>query len=164
MRETKTVIIPAVGLGRDRDKGKTFLLTEMSATRAEKWADRAFLALGRSRVDLPPGIERTRRPDFHTMALLVGNMKFPDLEPLMDELMSCVQIIPDPRNPGFVRAPVEEDIEEVATRQYLRSEVLDLHVNFMLAATILNWIAVASTMTTLHGSETTSTSRRRSAS
>ena len=48
-RNTKSLTISAEG----RDKGKTFLLTEMSAVRAEKWAARAVLALLKSGVELP---------------------------------------------------------------------------------------------------------------
>ena len=37
----------------NRDAGKRFLIVEMPATKAEKWAMRAILALMRGNVDLP---------------------------------------------------------------------------------------------------------------
>ena len=40
-RKTKRVTITAEG----RDKGKTFLITELPADQAERWAIRALLAL-----------------------------------------------------------------------------------------------------------------------
>ena len=52
MRKTKTVTIES----ENRDHGKCFLLTEMSAAAAEKWAARAFLALAKSGVNLPDGV------------------------------------------------------------------------------------------------------------
>jgi hypothetical protein len=169
MRKTKTVTMPGAYAdvqGR-RDDGKTFLITEMSSRQAEHWADRAFLCLAHSSVNLPPGMERSGMAGIAEIARLLGNIQFPELSPLMDELLTCVQIIPDPGKP-FVRPLVDngtegDDIEEAATRQLLRSEVMDLHVNFSLAAVILNLIAAASEMRELPISENTSTSRRRSA-
>ena len=164
MRKTKVVTIEAEG----RDRGKSFLLTEMASRPAEKWADRAFLALAHSGVDVPAGVENSGMAGIAMLAHLVGHLKFPEIEPLMDEILGCVRFLPDPKRPDFTRDLVDDgsvgdDIEEVSTRQLLRSEVLGLHVNFSLAAAILNLIAVASTMTSLPVSGTTRTSRRRSA-
>lgn len=188
MRKTKLVTIEAEG----RDKGKTFLLTEMPSRPAEAWADRAFLALAHSSVDLPQGMERsgmagiaevlkmlqdTQLPDagplmnemvsamrianVTTTARLIAHIKFPELQPLMDEIMGCVQVEwVSPNGSKLTRALVDrgeegDDIEEVATRQFLRSEVLGLHVNFWLAAVTLNSIAAASEMGQMPSSETT---------
>jgi len=143
----------------------------MAARPAEKWADRAFLALAHSAMDLPPGMRSSRGQGMQgiaQLAHLVGGIRFPELEPLLDELMACIQVVPDPSKPQLVRALTDngmegDDIEEVATRHYLRSEVVDLHVGFFLPAQILNLIALGSTMTEVHAtSESTSTSRRRS--
>jgi hypothetical protein len=158
MRKTKEIAIPA-GLGDGRDEGKRFLITEMPASRAEKWADRAFLALANSGLNLPAGIERSGMAGIAQIAHLVGGIKFVELEPLMDEIMGCIQRVEE----LVTRQLVENDIEEVASRQFLRGEVLDLHVNFSLAAVILNLIAAASTLTAIPISGTTPTSRRRSA-
>ena len=51
MRKTSTYTLDSEG----RDKGKTFLLTEMAATKAEDWAIRVMLALGAANVDIPDG-------------------------------------------------------------------------------------------------------------
>lgn len=178
MRRVKIVQITAEG----RDKGKKFLCVEMAAKPAEKWADRCFLALAASRVDLPAGLRTTNGSgrgmrDVATLARLVGNIRFPDLEPLIDELMACVRFLPDAAdrkyaNPEDARPfsiPLLDDgtesdhIEEVATRHLLRSEVLDLHVGFTLPAAILSLIAAGSTMTTTpETSSITPTSRQRS--
>ena len=158
MRRQKSVTIDAEG----RDKGKTFLLTEMSAAAAEDWAARAFLMLAHSAIDFPVGIQNTGMAGIAEIAHLLGGVQFPELKPLMDDLLGCVQRVEDPNRP-FPRAIDNEDIEEVSTRQFLRREVIDLHVNFLLGATILNLIAAASEMTMLRDTETTPTSRRRSA-
>lgn len=167
MRKEKVVIIESDD-PENRDRGKAFFLTEMPAGPAERWADRAFLALAHSGVSLPPGIERQGMEGIYRIAKLVGHIDFKELSPLMDELMKCVMFIPDMKNP-HIKLRLTEDglegdtIEEVSTRQFLRSEVMSLHINFSLAAVILNLIAAASDQTSLlEISENTSTSPRRS--
>ncbi len=117
-----------------RDKGKRFLLTEMSARDAENWALRALLALGKNGIEIPDtafdagmaGIAR------------VGLGLFLKADPvtaanLLDELMACVQIQPDQRNPNVSRPLVDDDTEEVQTRMKLKIEVFKLHTDFSMA-------------------------------
>ncbi|SDR17714.1 hypothetical protein [Paraburkholderia tuberum] len=128
MRKTLTYTVPADG---SRDAGKMFKLTEMSADSAEKWAIRALLALGRSGVDLPAGIEREGMAAMARIGLeALMRVDFHDAEPLLDEMMGCVQICPNANDPGVVRSLVADDIEEVATRVKLRREVFRLHTGF----------------------------------
>lgn len=135
MRKTKTVIIPDSPEFR-RDQKKQFYLTEMSAARAEKWAARAFLALAHSGTEVPPDIVNS---GFAGIAILglrsLTGLQFEEAEPLLDEMMGCVQYVPDPKNPLIMRSPMDEadDIEEVATRVFLRTEVFQLHVDFSIA-------------------------------
>lgn len=155
MRKTKIVTITAEG----RDKGKTFFITEMSARQAEQWAARAFLALAHSRVDLPPG-----PPGIVEVIHLYSNVQFPEIEPLMEELLGCIQFVWETKPTTLMRPLVDngaegDDIEEVETRQLLRREVMNLHVNFLLAAKMLEVIARASTLTELPDTETIQTSR-----
>ncbi len=154
MRKTKIVTIPGIRSEEpgNRDNGKMFLITEMSARQAERWADRAFLAITRSGINLPAGIERSGMAGISEISRLIGGVQFPELSELMDELLTCVQVIPDPKRPTLTRGLQDngyegDDIEEVDTRQYLRGEVLAMHINFSLAANILNLIAAASKLT-----------------
>jgi hypothetical protein len=130
-RKTTIVTIDAAG----RDMGKRFQLTEMSASQAEKWGMRAIAAIVRSGVDVPEHIAQSGMAGIMAVGLksLFG-ADFRDAEPLLDELFACVKILPDAAHPGLARALVEEDIEEVATRLRLRSEVFELHTNFSVAA------------------------------
>lgn len=156
MRKSKIVTITSEG----RDQNKVFAITEMPAAQAERWADRAFLCLAHSSVDLPGGVERAGMAGIVGIARLLGHIKFPELAPLMDELLDCAKFVPNPREPSFTRAIDDnaEDIAEVATRQQLRAEILDLHTNFSLAAVILNLLAAASELKTIPmGDEITST-------
>ncbi|END8615764.1 TPA: hypothetical protein ACTL3K_004929, partial [Escherichia coli] len=109
--------------GQGRDKGKVFHLTEMSASQAEWWAMRAIMAMGRGGVELPDDV---RSLGMAALALegLKALSKIPpdEARPLMDEMMDCVQFVPDPKKRSIRRPLVEEDIEEIITRLNLRAE------------------------------------------
>lgn len=127
-RKESSVVAPA---DFKRDAGKRYHITEMPAAQAEEWGMRALLALAKSGVDLPE--------DFMQMGLagmaVVGvqalsGLQFNDAKPLLDEMLACVQAQPDARHPEVRRPLVEDDIEEVRTRLWLRQQVLALHVDF----------------------------------
>lgn len=127
-----------------RDKGKHFLITEMLSSKGEKWAYRALLAIINHNAELPAGFEATgwaglAQVGFQGLTGLPWHLA----EPLLDEMMGCIQIVPDfpkfniPRmledgdgSPGSG----DLDIEEVTTRAALRWEVFKLHVDFSEAA------------------------------
>ena len=117
-----------------RDSGKVFVLTEMPASRAESWAMRALLALMAGGVEVPPGFDRMGMAAMAEMGIkaLVG-LKWEVAEPLLAEMWSCVQIMPDPTKPHVIRNLIEEDIEEITTRIKLRAEVWKLHTGFLKA-------------------------------
>ena len=132
-RHSKTWKVETEG----RDKGKHFLLTEMTATRAEKWAWRALLALINNNVQVPDGFENLGMAGLAQIGLqgLTG-LPWHMAEPLLNEMMDCVQLVPD--FPKFNQPrPLEEDagdIEEVQTLVALRWEVIKLHTDFSEAA------------------------------
>lgn len=128
-RKTLEVQIVAEG----RDKGKLFLLTELPPLQAEKWATRAFLALSRSGVDIPEDVAASGMAGFALVALkALAGVSFQEAEPLLDDMLKCVQIYPNPSNKDTVRALNEEagDIEEVETLFRLRKELVTLHTGF----------------------------------
>lgn len=118
-----------------RDKGKVFHLREMSADAAEEWAFRIFLSLSRAGVDLPAEVMNggmaavaACMPGIMASVLIngVGSLEFAELRPLLAQMMDCVQI----REPSVIRSLTPDDIEEVATRIFLRGEVFKLHTGF----------------------------------
>lgn len=131
-RKTETVIITAEG----RDKGKQFLLTEMPAMKAERWAYRALLALAHSGVDLPTDAATGGMAGFATAGLqALEKLEFEEARPLLDEMWTCVQVIPDPKNsmvirPLMAREQEGDDIEEVTTIMHLRDRIFRLHTDF----------------------------------
>jgi hypothetical protein len=127
MRKTTNVTIQDEG----RDKGKVFVLTEKSAIQADKWGIRALLALSKSGVPIPPefmemGIIGVLAVGIHRLA----GASFADLEPLLDEMLTCVEVMPTPERPDIIRKLTPDDIEEVKTLTTLRMEVFRLHTGF----------------------------------
>lgn len=113
-----------------RDKGKFFLLKEMSALKAEKWGYRALLAMARSGVDLPSDVAGAGMAGIAVLGIKsLAKINFEDAEPLLDDLLRCVFYMPDGK-PELARAMIETDVEEWATLVKLRMEVLDLHLGF----------------------------------
>ena len=131
MRSTTNFTVTDEG----RDKGKTFLLTELSASKAEAWAMRAILALMAGGVELPEGFERLGMAGMAEVGIkALAGLRWEVAEPLLDEMWQCVRIMPDPSRPNVIRNLIEEDIEEVTTRIKLRAEVWKLHTGFLKAA------------------------------
>jgi hypothetical protein len=117
---------------KGRDLGKRFLITEMPAAKGEAWAYRALLALIGNNAQLPDGFEKTGMAGLAQIGFR-GLMGLPwfTVQPLLDELMECIQIITEPKT-NFARALQDDanDIEEIATRMVLKWEVFKLHVDF----------------------------------
>jgi hypothetical protein len=131
MRKTSTLTIDREG----RDKGKTFVLTEMSAADAERWALRAFFALMNTGVEIPADIAESGMAGIASMGLqAIGKLPYEAAEPLLADMWDCVQIMPDPSKKNVVRDLIEQDIEEVATRLEIRKAVFDLHTGFFTDA------------------------------
>ena len=125
-----------------RDSGKEFLITEMSARKAHSWATRALFAVMNAGLEVP---EEYSDAGFAGLAAVVssgdkellgmfiktlGKVDEKLAEPLFDELLECVQILPDASNHNIRRKLMDEDIEEFATIFTLQKEALVLHMGF----------------------------------
>jgi hypothetical protein len=133
VRKTAEITIKDDG----RDKGKSFLITEMPCAQAEAWACRAFGAMTHGGVEIPSTVFAMGMAGFSVLGLRAFvSAPFEETKPLLDEMFECVQR----KEAKGIRALVEDDIEEVATRILLRDEVLKLHVNFSMLDTLSNGI------------------------
>lgn len=113
-----------------RDKGKQFLVTEMSASQAENWAIKAILAVGNAGIEIPDNLASQGMAGLMAVGYMnLLKIPFEAAKPLLDEMMSCVQIIP---SANVKRPLIEDDIEEVQTRLKLRKAIWDLHMDFFL--------------------------------
>ena len=113
-----------------RDKGKEFLITEMSATQAENWAIKAVLAIGNAGIEIPDTLVSQGMAGLVAVGYMnLLKIPFDAAKPLLDEMMGCVQFIPSPNVKRFL---IEDDIEEVSTRLALRKAIWNLHMDFFL--------------------------------
>ena len=139
-RQTIDVHVPEFPGTRNRDLGKIFRITEWPAAVAEKWGMRMMLAANGGAGELPlnlGGIGMEGIAIIGINTFLRGNILPGTLIPLLDELMDCVKIVRDRNQPQIASDLIsEDDIEEVATRMWLRGEVLTLHLNFSVGAAL----------------------------
>ncbi len=134
MRKTAVVKIEAEG----RDKGKQFIITEMAAEPLEDWALRALLGIMKH-ADFDPSVGQELLTNGAAGLASLGmaalmRMDHTDLRPLLEEMMACVELIPDPTKPD-IKVSISafpEQIEEVATRVKLRSEWFVLNLGFSI--------------------------------
>lgn len=121
-----------------RDKGKTFLITEMPLSQADEWATSLLLGMMRGGV-------KTNDIDINEMGIdtaggifeiaklalgALGNVEEYKAKELIKELTeSCVKIIPAS---GIAREVLwDSDIKEIATLWLLRKEAFGIHVDFL---------------------------------
>lgn len=126
---------PAKSKPASRDHGKVYVLTEMAAADADRWAQRVFFEMIKGGVDLPDGVASTGMAGIAAVGLRgLAGIDSEKAIKLLDEMLACVKIRPDPSNPAVVRPLMAaEDTEEVKTRLLLRMEVFKLHTGFSIA-------------------------------
>ena len=145
-RKTATVTVPEFDGTHNRDQGKIYLLTEWPAAQAEKWGLKMMLAYNRSSGSIPldmRGIGMEGIAIIGINTFLRGSVESKEVIPLMDELLGCVQCIRDRARPDAVTPFTDDDTEEIATRLWLRAEVLSLHINFSVTDALAKlWAAI----------------------
>jgi hypothetical protein len=119
-----------------RDQNKRFVITEMAAIKAERWAYRALLALAHAGAELPEeAVQGGMAAIARAGVAALQSLDYKEAAPLLDEMLTCVRVMPDPKNPEFTRPLVMnemegDDIEEIQTLLELRRRIFDLHTNF----------------------------------
>ena len=145
-RKTKTLVIES-----GRDQGKSFLITEMPVTRADKWANTALLAMLRGGVDvgnvnfglIADTLQKKEgdAPKIDQMGGMLelaritiaglGNVTETVGQELLDQLINdCAQVI---SSGGVVRQmlSIDDEIEDLKTLWMLRKESFLLHIDFL---------------------------------
>lgn len=165
-RKVETVVIPHFDGPSNRDEGKHFQITEWPAARADKWITTIGFAFNKGGGEIPIDLRAVGWEGIAIIGIntfLRGSIRSEEMIPLFDELLECVKVIRDPKFPDVVSPVVsDDDIEEVATRWWLRAEVVRVHINFSpldaLSALLRSIVAKDPTL------KTTSTSAPESAS
>jgi hypothetical protein len=146
-RRSKVVTITEGSPATNRDHGKQFLIREMSADAAERWAIQCLLAFANAGAKLPEsqlmsGLEHMAAS---YQALMIqgirslAGMRYADVEPLLAQMLACVTFKPQTAAPiDMSLESTLSQIEEVKTLLTLRYEVLSLHLGFSLADALSN--------------------------
>ena len=131
-RKTCRVTIDADG----RDKGKTFILTELPALDIERWTVRLVLALGKNGVNLP-GVQVDS--GFAGIAgvlwVLIAQITPDEAETLLATMLEGLKI----DEGKITRDLVDGDIEEAETLLQIRMAWVDLHAGFFAKGGRLIW-------------------------
>jgi hypothetical protein len=164
-RNSKIVQVPRFEQTLNRDLNKHFLVTEWPAARADRWMQKVTFAFNKGAGELPMSMRGVGWEGIAIVGIntfLRGNVSSEEMMPLLDELLECVKLIRDPKHPDVVTDIVsDDDIEEVATRWWLRNEVVSVHINFSpLAALSRLMSSILTREPEPPTSKTTRTSRR----
>lgn len=112
-----------------RDKGKQFLITEMPAAKIDNWAMRVLLALAGAGIDAAEaneGMLGLARVAFEALGKIPPDTALP----LLDELLECVQIVPQGGSPRPLDLSLN-DVEDFTNLWRFRKEVFRLHIDFL---------------------------------
>lgn len=131
-RKTCRVVVEEEG----RDKGKTFVVTELPALDIERWTVRLVLALGKNGVNLP-GVQTDS--GFAGIAgilwALMAQVSPQEAEALMATMLEGLKI----DEGKIVRDVVQDDIEEPETLLTIRMAWVELHAGFFKKGGRLIW-------------------------
>lgn len=151
MLKSKTITIDQEG----RDKGRSYILTEMPALKAEKWARHAIAAMSREDLDARGEIQQLGMLGFVLVGMqaLAGG-KIDQVDALMDDMLPQIKIVEE-----AVTRPLggDGDIWELSTLYRLRKELIELHMGFTFAELLLILAGSAPSIPTSSGSPTSPT-------
>lgn len=119
-----------------RDKGKTFVITEMSALDIERWTIRLVIALGKNGVVLPSvQVDSGFAGIAGVLWALVAQVTPGDAEALLATMLDGLKI-----DAGkIVRELAPDDIEEADTLTQIRMAWVELHAGFFAKGGRLIW-------------------------
>lgn len=166
MRREVTKRVPVLKEG-SRDADKWFKIKELPAMEAERWAWRLALAVKGTSAQVPVefvnmGIVGVAIRGIN--AFLGADVEWHKLQPLLDEMLTCVSRVPDAGRAPDVSSPLimtggdADDIQDVETIAWLRAEVLSLHTGFSVTDAILTLVSGISGMMPDPNTSNTSTS------
>lgn len=122
-----SVRVPMEGV----DYGKVFVITRMPAMEADQWGRHCLQAAIASGADIPGLDEDAGLAGLAAVGLgIFGAMDPQRMDGLIERLMRCVSVQPDPRNTAVRRPLDESDLEEIPTVGWLQKEAFALHVDF----------------------------------
>jgi len=131
-RKTSRVTIDEDG----RDKGKTFVVTELAALDIERWTVRLVLALGKNGISLPNvQVDSGFAGIAGVLWALMAQVSPEEAETLMATMLEGLKI----DEGKIIRELMADDVEEPETLLQLRMAWVDLHAGFFTKGGRLIW-------------------------
>ncbi|MDZ9097537.1 hypothetical protein SND70_15945 [Escherichia coli] len=128
--------IPFIVEDDNRDNGKEFIITEMSAWDADELAQDLFRSMGESGFSgIPADVIAMGCAGLATLGLNVLSAASPEVaRKLRDRLMSTVQIVIAHEGSRQVRTVKPVDFEEVSTIRQVMDKVFKVNFDFLTIA------------------------------
>lgn len=128
--------IPFIVEDENRDKGKEFIITEMSAWDADSLAQDIFRAMGESNfTGIPADVIAMGCAGLATVGINVLSASSPEVaRALRERLLSTVQIVITHDGNRQVREVKPIDFEEVSTIRNLMDQVFKVNFEFLTIA------------------------------
>lgn len=128
--------VPYIVQDDNRDKGKEFIITEMSAWSADEMAQDIFRSMGDADFSsIPADVISMGCAGLATVGLSVLSASSPEVSrQLRDRLMDTVQIVITHEGKSQVRPAKPIDFEEVTTIRALMDQVFKLNFDFLTIA------------------------------
>ena len=142
MRKEVTVTL------QDGERNLTFRIRQMSAWKLERWMFRAAIQISKASGDSVAGLSvedaqkalkkltKNQSADSGAQKIvnIIGGLDYGEAEPLLDELLACCKLIPDPSHPmmemDITEQTAEGQIENPLTLIRLRVEAAKLNFSF----------------------------------
>lgn len=119
-----------------RDKGKEFLITEMSAWDAEELSEEVYRAMGHGEFNSLPadvvamGVAGLATVGMSVLAAAPASVS----RPISEKLLATVQIVISNKGKEIPRSIKSLDFEEVSTIRTLKDKVFELNFGFLSLA------------------------------
>ncbi|WP_370557363.1 hypothetical protein NMD88_03900 [Edwardsiella tarda] len=132
MRKQITYIVE----DNNRDHGKEFIITEMSAWDADEMAQDLFRSMGESNfTGVPPDVIAMGCAGLATLGMNVLSVAPPDVSRnLRDRLIATVEVVIRHDGGQQTRKVIPEDFEEVETIRKLLDRVFEVNFSFLSIA------------------------------
>jgi hypothetical protein len=121
----------------NRDYGKVFIITEMSAVQGEDLAEDVFRVMSRNNFySIPPEVMSMGTAGLATIGLAaIANANREEARAISQRLLSTVKVRIEHEGKTLERAlDAEADIEEVSTLRFIKDEVFRLNFDFLTTA------------------------------
>ncbi|HEN3563961.1 TPA: hypothetical protein U5E20_003558 [Yersinia enterocolitica] len=119
-----------------RDKGKEFIITEMSAWDAEELSEEIYRAMGHGEFNSLPadvvsmGVAGLATVGVSVLAAAPASVS----RPISDRILSTVEIVVTNKGKDITRAIKPIDFEEISTIRTLKDKVFELNFGFLSLA------------------------------